>query len=271
MPKGLAFLNKKGFHPGRLENQKKKWLAEQRDKERKERSRNASKLIQESRERARVEDLFLKRRADEGGIGSEELATAIKQSSLRFMYERPPGLGVAQSSKSKEHDDDERKQEYDDGLTQLERAAGLKKRKWGTLEDQQRKFAFLQNAPVESAVKQRRSSVRLNPLGRVVRNVQCLRCGEYGHRSGERECKMRNSGKGKDGDKALQDPASYFSSSSLVRRRQGCELIMRGTGTWGGADEGSHPILLSEDEEYEYAYSSEKRRKRKKRKKKSSK
>ena len=36
--------------------------------------------------------------------------------------------------------------------------------------------------------------VKLNfrPFNMRVQNVQCLRCGEWGHRSGDRECKLKD-------------------------------------------------------------------------------
>lgn len=33
-------------------------------------------------------------------------------------------------------------------------------------------------------------SIKFNPLGKQLRNVKCLKCGEYGHQRGDRECKM---------------------------------------------------------------------------------
>lgn len=33
---------------------------------------------------------------------------------------------------------------------------------------------------------------RVKPFGVEVRNVKCLRCGNYGHQSGDRECPLRD-------------------------------------------------------------------------------
>lgn len=34
--------------------------------------------------------------------------------------------------------------------------------------------------------------VTLKPFNQVVRNTRCLRCGEWGHQTGDRECTMRD-------------------------------------------------------------------------------
>ena len=33
---------------------------------------------------------------------------------------------------------------------------------------------------------------RVKPFGVEVRNVKCLRCGNYGHQSGDRECPLKD-------------------------------------------------------------------------------
>lgn len=54
------------------------------------------------------------------------------------------------------------------------------------------RFPFLKDAPVEGAYT---DSVKVNfkPMGVQLRNVRCVRCAEWGHQSGDRECSMRDS------------------------------------------------------------------------------
>jgi CBF1 interacting corepressor len=34
--------------------------------------------------------------------------------------------------------------------------------------------------------------VTFKPFNKEVRNVRCMRCGEWGHRSGDRECSLKD-------------------------------------------------------------------------------
>jgi CBF1 interacting corepressor len=53
------------------------------------------------------------------------------------------------------------------------------------------RFPFLKDAPVEGEYT---NSVKVNfkPMGIRLRNVRCLRCGEWGHQSGDRECALKD-------------------------------------------------------------------------------
>ena len=50
---------------------------------------------------------------------------------------------------------------------------------------------MLKNAPVEGEFTEN-VKVKFQPLGIELRNIRCLRCGEWGHRSIDRECKLRD-------------------------------------------------------------------------------
>lgn len=36
------------------------------------------------------------------------------------------------------------------------------------------------------------AQITFHPLGKEIRNVRCMRCGVWGHRSGDRECAMKD-------------------------------------------------------------------------------
>jgi hypothetical protein len=73
----------------------------------------------------------------------------------------------------------------------LEQAIGRKKQAILTAEEQQERHPILKNAPIEG-VYAKQAAVKHKPFNAVIRNVRCLRCGEWGHCSGDRECVLRD-------------------------------------------------------------------------------
>uniref|UniRef100_A0A7S1G1C1 CBF1-interacting co-repressor CIR N-terminal domain-containing protein n=1 Tax=Corethron hystrix TaxID=216773 RepID=A0A7S1G1C1_9STRA len=59
-----------------------------------------------------------------------------------------------------------------------------------TLEQQLERFPQLKNAPIAGGMKGTNVSVSFKPLGMELRNVRCMKCGEWGHSKGDRECKV---------------------------------------------------------------------------------
>lgn len=74
----------------------------------------------------------------------------------------------------------------------LEREVGGRRSKAMLTHTQlEERFACLKNAPMEGGYA-KGIAVKHQPFNEVVRNVQCARCGEWGHRSGERECALKD-------------------------------------------------------------------------------
>ena len=87
--------------------------------------------------------------------------------------------------------DENKKSSYHiSSLSTLEKELGRKKKEL-THEQQQERFAVLKNAPMEGSFV-KGLAVKHKPFNSVIRNVQCMRCGEWGHKSGERECPLRD-------------------------------------------------------------------------------
>ena len=78
---GLTFLSKKGFNPANIQNQKNVWEARQRVKRAQEESEKRTLQLKQERE----EDELAKSR-----FGNNQLSH--KHSTLKFMYNAPPGL-----------------------------------------------------------------------------------------------------------------------------------------------------------------------------------
>ena len=57
--------------------------------------------------------------------------------------------------------------------------------------EQEERFPCLKDAPTEGSYSK---NVKLThkPLGIEIRNVKCIRCGDWGHQSGDRECPLRD-------------------------------------------------------------------------------
>lgn len=52
------------------------------------------------------------------------------------------------------------------------------------------KYPFLKNAPLLHQYVKRVEGVQVKPVGIALRNIKCIRCGQYGHAAGEKECPL---------------------------------------------------------------------------------
>jgi hypothetical protein len=122
------------------------------------------------------------RRQNRSLIGKSDKVEA--PASTSFMYQAPPGMREAQQRQQQRHRDEKAEQ------TRAERDA--------------ERFAILQNAPTRGE-HTKDIDVRHRPFGVTIRQVQCKRCGQWGHQAGERECSMRNAPTDLDNANKLRD------------------------------------------------------------------
>ncbi|CAM9160019.1 unnamed protein product, partial [Discosporangium mesarthrocarpum] len=150
--------------------------------------------------------------------------TDQEDESLNFIYAPPPGY--QQMDEGDEGEDEEvkkfkmlAKMKQDPNFSaaanssELEKLVGRRVNPGVSLAEQQERFSFLKGAPVEHAFT---SSVKVNfkPFNNIVRHIKCTRCGEWGHRAGERECKMRDQNPNDRERLIREDPLSYMNKGS---------------------------------------------------------
>ena len=100
----------------------------------------------------------------------------------------------------------------------LEREVGGRRMKADLTHDQLgERFACLKNAPMEGGYA-KGIAVKHQPFNEVVRNVQCARCGEWGHRSGERECALKDYNPLDYARQQREDPMFHASSSGSTSK-----------------------------------------------------
>lgn len=77
-----------------------------------------------------------------------------------------------------------------DTRTALEKAVGRRAATGLSLNQQIERFPQLKNAPMAEGMAGTNVHVTFKPLGGSIRNIRCLKCGEWGHSKGERVCKL---------------------------------------------------------------------------------
>ncbi|XP_062146294.1 uncharacterized zinc finger CCHC domain-containing protein At4g19190 [Alnus glutinosa] len=191
-----SYLNQKPWHPLSYPNQRRKWIAEQTHAQRDRRAEEVA------REYAQEQEFF----RQSALISKKEKEKVEMMKAVSFMYVRPPGYN-AESAKAADIADEKKREEQNnpsqdplaDGAStamppESVPVRGEEKKKprpkdvFGRPLPTEEEFEVLKNAPrMETGVP-----ARVKPFGVEVRNVKCLRCGNYGHQSGDRECPLKD-------------------------------------------------------------------------------
>ncbi|XAR70746.1 hypothetical protein NMG60_11027721 [Bertholletia excelsa] len=188
-----SYLNQKPWHPLSYPNQRRKWIAEQTHAQRQRRAEEVSREFAQEQEFFRQTAL----------VSKKEKEKMEMMKAVSFMYVRPPGYN-AESAKAAEIADERKQQgepQQDPSMngastsmppepmnSRDQKKKPVPKDVFGRALPTEEQFEVLKNAPrLETGVP-----ARVKPFGVEVRNVKCLRCGNYGHQSGDRECPLKD-------------------------------------------------------------------------------
>ncbi|KAF5752581.1 putative cir [Tripterygium wilfordii] len=187
-----SFLNQKPWHPLSYPNQRRKWIAEQTHAQRERRAEEVSREYKQEQDFFRQTALISKREKEK-----VEMMQAVS-----FMYVRPPGYNPESAKEAEIADERKNLPSSTDGTSTAtplpesgpsssrteEKKKPRPKDVFGRALPTEEEFEVLKNAPrLETGV-----AGRAKPFGVEVRNVKCLRCGNFGHQSGDRECPLKD-------------------------------------------------------------------------------
>lgn len=230
----LSFLGQKSFHPSNPQNLRKLFQAEEKKAQEAKKAEELKRQWEEEETRRHSRSLL------------EKGAPAEAPSSTAFMYQLPPGLKEAQERQKAKTAAAAARMDAAAAAASSSSGGGKDAPQQTQAERDAERFAILQNAPREWGSEQMDVKGH-RPLGMLVRNVKCKRCGEWGHSAGDRECKMRN-------ELTANDAAAKQMHDPLQRASAGAEAA-GGALRWApkaATAEGVHGGASAEDKNQQY-------------------
>ncbi|OQR83238.1 hypothetical protein ACHHYP_14925 [Achlya hypogyna] len=224
---GMKFLNLKGWHPSNKTNQKRIWIAEQKAKAKEQAEKDAAAEIKKDAELLRYQQIAASK-------GDSDAYKRMDSQKVSFLYQPPPGLqkidetagaGEADEAVQAFRERFEKKAASKEAVKSqraLERYVGRRPSEAVSIKEQVERFPMLKDAPVEGDYT---SNIRVNfqPVGVRLRNVKCIRCGEWGHQSGDRECNLREFNPLDAARQAMEDPMQLINKINARKN----DLVMK--------------------------------------------
>ena len=214
-------------------------------------------------------------------LAAKDRASARNKRELAFMYQKPPGFDAALEKEKAEKAEkaardaeaariaEETAARVAAGLPSLsaEEIARRKKRKM-------RRDADGRNVAAADAFPELAGAPRIaprggagdadgvgaRPLGVQIRATQCLRCGGFGHASGDRECPMREHNPNDAFRAKIEDPLALISAREALASSRKFQLtraarVAGRSPTRGGVDpSAANQQLLLGDDAYDATY-----------------
>jgi CBF1 interacting corepressor len=213
MTKGLGFLMGKYFHPLTKFNQRRKFEAEQRFASQAKKEKEMEELRKKELEKRELELLAM------GAVDEK----SRRRRDLNFMYQVPDGIDDPRKE-AKEREsriasgEGEEEDEVNEALEKAEAeiheqeknkekeiGASLPRAPARRSDKLDQKFEFLKGAPIIGDFVND-FDVQHRPFGILLRNVQCTRCGQWGHKLGDRECPLKDIFSAEDERRRREDP-----------------------------------------------------------------
>jgi len=249
MSSKMKFLFTKSFHPGNASNVKEVYLAEEKAKTRAKLDELNTRERQKELEKEQMLKLM-------GRAGDKDAAKAAAMAPVSFLYAPPPGMHEAGKAppppgmtKEEAHlvaaiSGDIPPDDIDGLPAPYKRLSMIEK------------FPVLANAPVVAGGVREMESFKVQPFGLQLRNVRCLRCKQWGHSSGDRECPLRDAPGRMDevpfpfccssAERGSRVHVAYRCLFQVVRHAEDPMTTMRGSK--GGATlAGGFQLLVDED------------------------
>lgn len=220
--RAMHFLAQKPWTPWNMANQRRIFVLEETKKNDARKEKERAEAIARQADVDEVRRLVKSTGADQAAIKDNA------SHPLNFMYAPPPGLKKEDAGDDDDGDDEEvrkfkaafaaasgasagagaeagSKPRPRGPQSALEREAGRKAAQPHlSVAELQDRFPFLKGAPMENYADS--VKVTFHPLGKVVRNVKCMRCKQYGHESGDKECLMKDQNPQDAARLAREDP-----------------------------------------------------------------
>lgn len=222
------------------------------------------------------EDSDLREQPKQLRLGEDdELVTAFKNrlknphsSQSSYVKELQDDSFTKESGSIQNGDDYSRVRDVSNQTT-LEKEVGMKGHKSITNKDILDRYPILKNAPVDGKYnKDPNATVSIDihahkPFNEVLRNVQCLKCHQWGHKIGDRECKLKDITSESERKRQIQQDPSTVIMDTIQHEKQ--RLILRHsslprelnhlTNTYGNnkynntQDVALHQLVHSDDED----------------------